>query len=47
MEGSISIKEEKYSDKSYFLTKVDTVLGYFEIVTAEKPKRIGFVKSHE
>jgi len=33
---------EKYVDKSFILMKIDTVLGYFEIITSEKPKKMGF-----
>ncbi|MFC2004333.1 hypothetical protein ACFLUK_02190 [Chloroflexota bacterium] len=36
--------KEKYVDKSYILTKLDVILGYFEIITSEKPRRIGFTK---
>ena len=39
--------EEKYVDKPYILTKIDAILGYFEIITAEKPRRIGFTKSND
>lgn len=45
MEGNTSKHEyfeEKYIDKSFILTKLDAILGYFEIITSEKPKRIGF-----
>ncbi|MFC1966427.1 hypothetical protein ACFLWI_05735 [Chloroflexota bacterium] len=36
--------KEKYVDKSFILMKLDAILGYFEIVTSEKPRRIGFSK---
>jgi len=36
--------KEKYVDKSFILTKIDALLGYFEIITSEKPRRIGFTK---
>ena len=36
--------DEKYVDKSFILTKIDAILGYFEIITSEKPRRIGFTK---
>ena len=39
--------DEKYVDKSFILTKLDAILGYFEIITSEKPRRIGFTKSDE
>ena len=39
--------DEKYVDKYFILTKLDAILGYFEITTAEKPKRIGFTKSND
>ncbi len=41
-ESHRSFSEEKYVDKPYFLTKVDAILAYFEIITSKKPKRIGF-----
>ena len=34
--------KEKYVDKSFMLIKLDAILGYFEIITSEKPQRIGF-----
>jgi len=37
--------KEKYVDRSFILTKLDAILGYFEIITSEKPKRIGFPTS--
>lgn len=36
--------KEKYVDKSLILTKIDALLGYFEITTSEKPRKIGFTK---
>ena len=36
--------EEKYVDRAFMLTKMDAILGYFEIVTSEKPRKIGFSK---
>jgi len=36
--------EEKYVDKLFILTQLDAVLGYFEIITSEKPRKIGFTK---
>ena len=36
--------EEKYVDKSFILMKLDAILGYFEIITSEKPRKIGFTK---
>jgi hypothetical protein len=39
--------DEKYVDRAYFLIKLDYVLSYFEIITSEKPKRIGFRTSQE
>jgi hypothetical protein len=39
--------DEKYVDRAYFLIKLDAVLSYFEIITSEKPKRIGFRTSQE
>jgi hypothetical protein len=34
--------KEKYVDKPFILTKIDAILGYFSIITAEKPRSIGF-----
>jgi hypothetical protein len=31
-----------YVDKPFILTKLDALLGYFEIIAAEKPRSIGF-----
>jgi len=47
LEGEKSYKsysEEKYVDKSFILTKIDAILGYFEIITSEKPRKIGYSK---
>jgi hypothetical protein len=40
----ISYSKEKYVEKAYLLTKIDAVLGYFKIITSEKPRRMGFSK---
>lgn len=42
--GGKTYSEEKYVERSFILTKIDAILGYFEIITAEKPRRIGFSK---
>jgi len=34
----------KTVDRAFILTKLDAVLGYFEIITSEKPRKIGFTK---
>lgn len=34
-------------DRISMLTNIDAVLSYFEIITSEKPKRIGFRASKE
>ena len=34
--------EEKYVERTYLLTKIDAILGYFEIITSEKPRKVGF-----
>ena len=39
-----SYSKEKYVDKSFILTKLDAILGYFEIITSEKPRKMGFSK---
>ena len=47
MEGAIpkeSYSEEKYVERSFILTQLDAILGYFEIITSEKPRKIGFSK---
>jgi hypothetical protein len=41
-ETHTSYSKEKYVERAFLLTKIDTVLGYFEILTSEKPKSIGF-----
>ena len=30
------------AEKSFILTQLDAILGYFEIITSEKPKKMGF-----
>ena len=40
--GHVSYSEEKYVERTYILTKIDAILGYFEIITSEKPKKTGF-----
>jgi len=40
--NTTTYSKEKYVNKQYFLMKIDSVLGYFEIITSEKPKRIGY-----
>ena len=42
-----SYSEEKYVERSFILTKLDAILGYFEIITAEKPRKIGFNPSNK
>lgn len=42
--GHVSYSKEKYVDKSFILTQLDAILGYFEIITPEKPRKIGFSK---
>ena len=39
--------KEKYVKKPYFLTKIDAIIGYVEILISEKPKRMGFRKSED
>jgi hypothetical protein len=39
---NIQYSSEKYVDKPFILTKLDAILGYFEIITSEKPRKIGF-----
>jgi len=36
--------DEKYVHKPVLLMKLDAVLGYFEIITGEEPRRMGFKK---
>ena len=40
--GETKYSSEKYVSEKYLLTKIDAILGYFEIITSEKPRRIGF-----
>ena len=44
-EGGVEYTNEKYVNKSFILTKLDAVLGYFEIITSEEPRKVGFTKS--
>jgi len=39
---SIRYSKEKYVDRAFILTKIDAILGYFEIINSEKPKKLGF-----
>jgi len=39
---SITYSEEKYVERSFILTKLDAIIGYFEIITSEKPQKIGY-----
>ena len=39
--------KERYVDKTYFLTKMDAVLGYFDIIMSPEPKRMGFRKPED
>jgi hypothetical protein len=34
--------DEKYVPKVLLLAKLDAILAYFEIITSDKPKRVGF-----
>ena len=34
--------EEKYVQRSFILTELDAILGYFEIIISDEPRRIGF-----
>ena len=45
--GHVSYSEEKYAERSFILIKLDAILSYFEIITSEKPKKIGFRTSKE
>ena len=40
--GHFGYSEEKYVKKSIIMTKLDAILGYFEILTSEKPRKTGF-----
>ncbi len=40
----VTYSKEKYVGKSFILMKLDAILGYFGIITSEKPRRIGFTK---
>lgn len=42
-----SYSEEKYVERTLLLIKIDSVIGYFEIVISEKPKNIGFHTSKD
>ena len=41
-ENHVSYTNEKYVDKPLILTKLDAILGYFELTMSEKPRSIGF-----
>lgn len=34
--------KERYADGRFILTKLDAILGYFEIITSKPEKKIGF-----
>lgn len=40
--GRDSYSKEKYVERVLILTKLDAILGYFEIITSGKPRRIGY-----
>jgi hypothetical protein len=42
-----SMSGEMCVDRVYMLTNMDAVLSYFEIITSETPRRIGFRTSQE
>jgi len=46
-EGGAGYSREKYVEKSFILTKLDAILGYFEITASKKPRKIGFRKPDE
>ena len=35
---------KEYVERSFILFKIDSILSYFEIITSEKPRKIGFTK---
>ena len=37
-----SYTKEKYVKKPYILTKIDSIIGYLEILISERPKSMGF-----
>ena len=37
-----SLEGEMCVDRIFMLTNIDAVLSYFEIITSEKPKKMGF-----
>lgn len=47
LSGKRSYTHDKYVNKIYMLTKLDTVLSYFEFLTSPEPKRIGFRKPED
>ncbi len=40
LSGGEEYTKEKYVYKTYLLTKIDALIGYLEITTSEKPKKI-------
>jgi hypothetical protein len=47
LKQSRTYSEEKYVDKPFILTKIDAILGYFELTMSDKPRNIGFRKPGE
>ena len=45
LSGTRTYTDEKYVKKAYILTKLDAVIGYFEIIMSPEQKKIGFRKS--
>ena len=39
--------KEKYTAHAFMFTKMDAVLSYFEIITSQEPRRMGFHKSED
>jgi ABC-type lipoprotein release transport system permease subunit len=40
--SGVTYSKEKYVDRSFFLIKLDAILGYFEITTSKEPRKIGY-----
>ena len=45
--GRARYSKEKYVARAFMLTKMDAILNYFEILTSEKPREIGFHKTKD
>ena len=45
--GKKKYSEQNYVERPFVLTKLDAILGYFEITTSDKPIRIDFSRQKQ